>query len=487
MLDYCNRELPPRFPPNKATFPNYSHHQYPPPQVNPYSALFPSHHTPSPSPDYLESFHPRDSFQTNHHTYSIPPSPIAFPRAPDHRIGTILGDSLLLSRVLGNGAYGVVYHAQDLSTGKEYAVKALNKRNALGMPLDAKALAYQSREIALHWAASAHPNIVSMYKILDDPDCTYVILDYFHEGDLFSNITEGGRYVGHDALIRSIFLQILDATEHCHRLGIYHRDLKPENILVSNSGHTVSLADFGLATQDTTCVDHGCGSTIYMSPECLEPSYGPYKSAPNDVWSLGVILVNLTFARNPWRQASWDDTTYNAFLKDRNFLKTILNPSDELNTILQMIFQPDPDLRITVSDLKLLILQCPRFYSPTSSRSYRKPITKNLSNDSGFSSSSQYVTGAFQSSSSHDSGVCFDGDSVSTHNGTTCSTRPYRNTGSPLPAPSSHDFENRNICTNDHGYSNGGSKICFPLSPPPSPPSKFATLSPGALKIPFQA
>ncbi|RAL65266.1 hypothetical protein DID88_001371 [Monilinia fructigena] len=318
---------------------------------------------PSPSPDYLKCFHPRDSFQTDHHTYSIPPSPIAFPLAQDLRIGTLLGDSLLLTRVLGNGAYGVVYHARDINTGKEYAVKALNKRNSLGLPLDAKALAYQSREIALHWTASAHPNIVSMYKILDDPDCTYVILDYFHEGDLFSNITEGGRYVGHDALIRSIFLQILDATEHCHRLGIYHRDLKPENILVSNSGHTVSLADFGLATQDTTSNDHGCGSTIYMSPECLEPSYGPYKSAPNDVWSLGVILVNLAFARNPWRQASWDDTTYNAFLKDRNFLKTILNPSEITDT-------PMPEILLSYVFKKFIAHQLPRIY-PTTLASHR--------------------------------------------------------------------------------------------------------------------
>lgn len=199
----------------------------------------------------------------------------------DHRIGTILGETLLLSRVLGSGAYGTVYYAQDLSTGKEYAVKALNKRNAYGQPLDARQRAYQSREIALHWSASAHPNIVSMYKILDDPDCTYVILDYYQEGDLFSNITEGGRYVGHDALIRSIFLQILDATEHCHRLGIYHRDLKPENILVANSGHTVCLADFGLATQEPTSRDHACGSTFYMSPGRHYSFYFPIPQHPS--------------------------------------------------------------------------------------------------------------------------------------------------------------------------------------------------------------
>jgi serine/threonine protein kinase len=177
--------------------------------------------------------------------------------------------------ILGTGAYGVVYSALDTKTFRWYAVKALSKTSANGRPLEQKAREYQQREISLHYQASAHPNIVSMLKIVDDPDCTYVILEYCPEGDLFSNITERGRYVSNDALVRRVFLQILDATEHCHRLGIYHRDLKPENILVSNSGQDVLLADFGLATTDIESDDHGCGSTFYMSPGRRRSSPSP--------------------------------------------------------------------------------------------------------------------------------------------------------------------------------------------------------------------
>lgn len=186
--------------------------------------------------------------------------------SPESRIGIFLGQTLELRGILGTGAYGVVYSALDHSTGIWYAVKALSKTNPNGEPLDRRQQEFQSREIQLHYAASAHPNIVSMLKIVDDKDCTYVVLEYCPEGDLFSNITEKGRYVSNDALVRRAFLQILDAVEHCHRLGIYHRDLKPENILVSNSGADVLLADFGLATTDSISEDHGCGSTFYMSP-----------------------------------------------------------------------------------------------------------------------------------------------------------------------------------------------------------------------------
>lgn len=188
------------------------------------------------------------------------------PVAPEDRLGKFLGGSLQLIGILGTGAYGVVYSAIDINTGIRYAVKTLSKFNADGSPLDRKQVAFQHRELRLHYEASAHPNVVSMLKIVDDPDCTYVVLEYCPEGDLFYNITERGRYVSKDDLAKRVFLQILDAVGHCHALGIYHRDLKPENILVSDHGEAVKLADFGLATSAARSEDYGCGSTFYMSP-----------------------------------------------------------------------------------------------------------------------------------------------------------------------------------------------------------------------------
>jgi serine/threonine protein kinase len=306
---------------------------------------------------------------------SPPPHSRRLPPSPESRIGIFLGQYLELKTILGTGAYGVVYSAFDHLTQTWYAVKALSKTNANGEPLDKRQREFQSREIQLHYAASAHPNIVSMLKIVDDPDCTYVVLEYCPEGDLFSNITERGRYVSNDRLVQQAFLQILDAVEHCHRLGIYHRDLKPENILVSNSGNKVLLADFGLATTDSESEDHGCGSTFYMSPECLDQSSRKpsYRCAPNDIWSLGVILVNLTCGRNPWKQASAEDSTYKAFTRNPEFLKTILPLSDELNDILGMIFARNPEERITIGQLKYRISQCTSFSAPLQAQQLPTP------------------------------------------------------------------------------------------------------------------
>ncbi|MCJ1325435.1 hypothetical protein MMC10_002098 [Thelotrema lepadinum] len=288
-----------------------------------------------------------------------PPSPLLGQCAPEDRLGFRLAGRLELTGILGVGAYGVVYTARDIFTGRDYAVKALNK-----LGLDSRQRRFQQREIQLHHEASSHPNVVSLVKIMDSEDCTYVVLEYCPEGDLFSSITEQCFYVGNDTLVKDAFLQILNAVAYCHSLGIYHRDLKPENILITDGGHTIKVADFGLATRDPITSDFGCGSTFYMSPECQSSaptSQTCYASAPNDIWSLGVILVNLTCGRNPWKRASVEDTTFRAYLKDPQFLSSILPISSELETLLRRIFECNPAKRISIPELRQLILQCDFF------------------------------------------------------------------------------------------------------------------------------
>lgn len=193
------------------------------------------------------------------------PTPPASPKPSGHcshdpRIGLVLAGRIELTGVLGVGAYGTVYQAKDVLTNADYAVKALNK-----VGLDDRQRRFQEREIQLHHECQ-HPNVVGLHKILDSIECTYVVLEYCPEGDLFAKITEENHYDGDFVQQRSVFLQILAAVQHCHARGVYHRDLKPENVLVKDCGQIVKLADFGLATQERITADFGCGSTFYMSP-----------------------------------------------------------------------------------------------------------------------------------------------------------------------------------------------------------------------------
>lgn len=72
-------------------------------------------------------------------------------------------------------------------------------------------------------------------------------------------------------------------------------------------------------------------------------------------------MVNLTCGRNPWKRASYEDSTFRAFMKDPKFLRSILPVSMELDAIMKRIFEYNPAKRITIPELRELIVRCPNF------------------------------------------------------------------------------------------------------------------------------
>lgn len=106
------------------------------------------------------------------------------------------------------------------------------------------------------------------------------------------------------------------------------------------------------------------GSTFYLSPECQGRLFEPveaYSTAQADLWSLGVILVNLACGRNPWRQACADDETFRAYLEDPNLLSTILPLSQAASNILAGLFAQNPNDRISITTLRAMVVAAPNF------------------------------------------------------------------------------------------------------------------------------
>ncbi|KAG6840220.1 hypothetical protein C0991_008081 [Blastosporella zonata] len=281
-------------------------------------------------------------------------------------VGTLIdGDSLELVEVLGVGGYGVVYRAVEtcFPTPKSYAVKCLvaqahqtNRQRQIHI-----------REIALHQIASSHPGVVTLHRVIEDSNRTYIIMDYAPDHDLFTQILHSCRYLGDDVLIKHVFLQLLDAVEYCHSLGIYHRDLKPENVLCFDDGLRVAITDFGLATTEKLSEEFRTGSVYHMSPECQGGDFAPtgnYSPMFNDIWSLGIILLNLATGRNPWKSATPDDQTFCAYLRDPlGFLPTVLPISSEINDILTQMLEVDWRERMTLRELRNAIEDVQSFYS----------------------------------------------------------------------------------------------------------------------------
>ncbi|RDB29785.1 Negative regulator of sexual conjugation and meiosis [Hypsizygus marmoreus] len=282
------------------------------------------------------------------------------------QLGTCIdGGSLQLVEVLGVGGYGVVYRAVETCTSKpqSFAVKCLlhaQAQSSIRRQL-------HIREIALHQISSAHPGVITLHRVIEDDNYTYIVMDYAPDHDLFTQILNNCRYIGNDALIKHVFLQLLDAVEYCHSLGIYHRDLKPENVLCFDEGLRVAITDFGLATTEKISGELRTGSIYHMSPECQGGGFAPngsYSPMSNDVWSLGIILLNLATGRNPWRTATQDDLTFQAYLRNPlSFFPSVLPVSTEVNALLIQMLHVDWTQRMTLAEVREEMEDIERFYA----------------------------------------------------------------------------------------------------------------------------
>jgi serine/threonine protein kinase len=218
-----------------------------------------------------------------------------------------------LIQPLGNGSYAVVYMAHSSKDNNLYALKCLSKAN-----LSEYHLSVQRNEATLHQRLTSgrvkHENLVTLNYSFETRDWLFLVLEYCEGQDLYywltqsnSNDTIAKLYYSsraHLEVVKQVFEQILDAVGHCHDNGIAHRDLKPENFIVmtknGKNGIHVKLTDFGLATDEIDSVDFECGSKPYMSYECRNPVRKTYNPRQADVWSLGIIILNLLYHRSPW-------------------------------------------------------------------------------------------------------------------------------------------------------------------------------------------
>ncbi|KAI0040872.1 kinase-like protein [Auriscalpium vulgare] len=285
--------------------------------------------------------------------------------APPCLLGSSIDDGALeLVAVLSDRGHTVVYRAvttrPTTDQRKSYAVKCLlhppsryaSQRKRLHM-----------EEIALHKLASACRNVVTLHRVIEDEDHAFMVMDYCPDGDLFDQIVHR-RYLGQDSLIKSIFLQLLDAETFCRSLGIYHRNLKPENVLCFDDGLRIKLTDFGLATTDPVSQEFRTGSGFHLSPECRGAESRPYSHACHDVWSLGIMLVNLITGRKPWDAAVASDPTFQAYLQDpENFLPNVLPISAEVNKILIAMLDVNWRSRIKLPTLRDAIKDVTSVYS----------------------------------------------------------------------------------------------------------------------------
>ncbi|XP_046974587.1 MAP/microtubule affinity-regulating kinase 3-like isoform X4 [Vanessa cardui] len=196
-----------------------------------------------------------------------------------------------LLKTIGKGNFAKVKLAKHVPTGKEVAIKIIDKTQ-----LNPGSLQKLFREVRIMKMLD-HPNIVKLFQVIETEKTLYLVMEYASGGEVFDYLVLHGRMKEKEA--RAKFRQIVSAVQYCHQKRIIHRDLKAENLLLDGEMN-IKIADFGFSNEFTpgAKLDTFCGSPPYAAPELFQGK--KYDGPEVDVWSLGVILYTLVSGSLPF-------------------------------------------------------------------------------------------------------------------------------------------------------------------------------------------
>ncbi|XP_016357306.1 MAP/microtubule affinity-regulating kinase 4-like isoform X2 [Sinocyclocheilus anshuiensis] len=196
-----------------------------------------------------------------------------------------------LLKTIGKGNFAKVKLARHILTGKEVAIKIIDKTQ-----LNPTSLQKLFREVRI-MKTLHHPNIVQLFEVIETEKTLYLVMEYASGGEVFDYLVSHGRMKEIEA--RAKFRQIVSAVHYCHQKNIVHRDLKAENLLLDADAN-IKIADFGFSNEFTlgNKLDTFCGSPPYAAPELFQGK--KYDGPEVDIWSLGVILYTLVSGSLPF-------------------------------------------------------------------------------------------------------------------------------------------------------------------------------------------
>ncbi|OMJ71341.1 hypothetical protein SteCoe_30469 [Stentor coeruleus] len=216
-----------------------------------------------------------------------------------------------------------------------------------------------------------HPNIISLYEIIETPKQLFLIMEYACGGELFDYIVARSKLKELQACI--FFQQLLSGIEYLQKVGVVHRDLKPENLLLDENNN-IKIVDFGLSNmyKSEETLKTACGSPCYAAPEMIAGKR--YYGSRVDVWSCGVILFAMLCGYLPFEDPN-TSSLYKKILGGEYKCGSWVSP--EAQDILRRILNTNPESRYTIE----LIRNHPWYLKFHNKNFVNYPLGENLKID----------------------------------------------------------------------------------------------------------
>jgi serine/threonine protein kinase len=269
---------------------------------------------------------------------------------------------LVFVRWLGSGGFGDVHLYENLTLGRQEAVKVIREADPNGV------FARRCRAEAQAMAALTHQHIVRVFTTGETGDGRPFLTMQYYPGGTMERESEGGTLP--IARVLRTGVEIGSALETSHRAGILHRDIKPANILVDEYG-VVVLTDFGVAAEMASdSPDEEVGVSIPWSPP--EMIYSDTRgSVQSDVYSLGATLWHLVVGRSPFAVPGGDNSRLAMMNRVNTFPPPLTGRADcpgSLDTLLRSMLAKEPEQRPrSVADVvrSLQLIEQERHLPPT--------------------------------------------------------------------------------------------------------------------------
>ncbi|HWE29975.1 MAG TPA: serine/threonine-protein kinase, partial [Polyangia bacterium] len=223
--------------------------------------------------------------------------------------GDVVGDRYKLLEVLGGGAMGHVFTAENRAIGSIVAIKVL-KPELLANPEFRQRFQHEAQAVG----SIEHPNVARFLDVVvGDP--TFLVMEYV-PGETLATVLAREKAMSIQRAVH-IATRLCWGLDAAHAAGIIHRDLKPTNVILTADrevGETPKLIDFGLAkiaavagTEQLTRTGQIIGTPAYMSPEQIS---GRDVDARSDVYALACLLYEMIAGRPPFTGSEDVQTLY---------------------------------------------------------------------------------------------------------------------------------------------------------------------------------